>query len=152
MRRGDREITDPSAIAEVLACGKVMHLAMCDGAAPYVVPLTYAWRGGVLWAHSAAEGRKLDVLRRNPRVCFDITLDAEIVRNEGRPCDWTTRYRSVIGTGKAQVVTEGPRLREGLAALVEVYGGDAGELPAELPHVVVIRVDVERVSGKSSPV
>lgn len=149
MRNWKREVTDPATIAEMLEHGQVLHLAMCDEGAPYVVPLTYGWRDGVAWAHCATEGRKLDVLARDPRVCFDITLEAEVVRT-GRPCRWSTRYRSLIGFGTARVVTEGPELREGLSVLVAAFGGDPDQLPEDLGRVAVIRIDVESLTAKAS--
>ena len=43
MRRKDRQITDLEAIRAILDKAKVLHLAMIDGARPYVVPMNYGY-------------------------------------------------------------------------------------------------------------
>ena len=98
MRRQDREITDRELVEDVLRRGNVLYLAMCDGDTPYVLPLSYGYDGEALWIHSAVAGRKVDVLRRAPRVCFAISPDQELTRGEAS-CGWSFRYRSVIGEG-----------------------------------------------------
>ena len=76
MRRKDREVTDLGAIERIIGDCKVLRLGMVDGRRPYVVPLNFGFdlRGGVLelYCHSAPEGRKVEVLRRNPEVCFEM--------------------------------------------------------------------------------
>lgn len=149
MRRSQCEIRDPAVVEDILERNTHLHLAMSDGGEPYVLPLSYGWRGGVLWIHSATEGRKLDVIRAEPRVAFSVVDRVETVR-EGLPCSWGTRYASVVGTGIARIVEDGPELLEGLSVLVERHGGDPAQLPASPGGVVVIRVEVATLSGKAS--
>jgi hypothetical protein len=82
MRRKDREITDRAELLRILAKARVCRLALVDGDRPYVVPLTFALDGADLVLHSARTGRKLDILRRNPAVCFEVEEGVEI--NGGR--------------------------------------------------------------------
>ena len=86
MRRKDREVTDICGIEEILRQCKTCHVAMVDDGAPYVVPLSYGYQmlddGRLaLYFHSAKEGRKLDILRRNSRLCFEIANEGEPVQN-----------------------------------------------------------------------
>jgi uncharacterized protein len=149
MRRADREIADPAAVEALLREGDVLCLATHDAEGPYVVPLDYAYRDGVVWIHCAPDGRKLDAVAADPRVSFSVVARHELV-TEGKPCEWTSRFTSVIGFGHARVVTEGDELHAGVAALVERHGGDPGLLPAEPDGVAVIRIDVDRLTGKAS--
>ena len=72
MRRNDREVTDINEIKNILNLCKTCHLAMVDGNMPYVIPLSfgYVMDGDTLtlYFHSAKEGRKIDILKRNGRV------------------------------------------------------------------------------------
>ncbi len=64
MRRKDREIVGLEGIESVIRKASICHLAMCDGKSPYVVPLCFGYDDGVLYFHSAGEGRKLDALEK----------------------------------------------------------------------------------------
>ena len=97
MRRKDREITDRNEIELIIEKSTVCRLAMADDSGPYIVPLCFGFRNNTLYFHSAAEGKKLGFLRKNPRVCFELDCDTE-VRTGGKACDFSMRYRSVIGS------------------------------------------------------
>ena len=74
MRRKDREVTTVDGIKEILDSCKTACIAMVDGGAPYVVPLNYGYeiKDGnlIMYFHCAKEGRKIDILKRNNKVCF----------------------------------------------------------------------------------
>ncbi len=156
MRRRDKELTDPAEALAVLARGEVLRLAMiaADGA-PYVVPLSFVAAPGPdgvrLWVHSAVEGRKIDALRADPRVCFEVTVDAAVVPAE-RVCEFTARFTSVIGTGRA-VFLEAPEAKvRALEAIGARYAGRHQAVgPAEAAKVRVIEIRVESLSCKRSP-
>ena len=59
----------------------------------------------VITVHSAAHGRKLDLLRRNPHVCFEVDEDVAPVPHR-EACSVGMRFRSVIGTGRATFVED----------------------------------------------
>jgi uncharacterized protein len=154
MRHPEKAITDPAAIDDILRRGTVCHMAMVDGDRPYVVPLCYGYRDGALYAHSAREGRKLDLLRRNPAVCFDVSVDVELAPGD-HPCRWNMRYRSVIGAGRATLVDDPEDKRAAMDIIMAHYGGqpEGGRYPYEeaiLGNTIIIRVDVESLSGKQS--
>ena len=86
----------------------VGHLGLsCDGEV-YVLPINHCYVRGRLIFHCAFEGRKLDMMRRNPLVCFEV--DRWISRPESRGgryheiCD--AGYESVICFGRAREVTD----------------------------------------------
>jgi len=155
MRHPEKAITDPAAIDDILQRGTVCHMAMVDGDRPYVVPLCYGYRGGALYAHSAREGRKLDLLRRNPAVCFDVCVDVELAPGD-RPCRWSMRYRSVIGDGRATLLDDPEDQRAALDIIMAHYGGQPDEKgrysydEAPLTNTIIIRVDVDSLSGKEN--
>lgn len=122
MRRSDRQITDLSAISALLKECRTVHLSCNAEGAPYVVPMNYGFALApdgrlTLYLHCAAEGRKLDLLRRDARVGFAISALVETVRAD-RPCAWTARYRSLLGTGRAAILTDPEEKRLALEALL----------------------------------
>ncbi len=100
MRRIDREIDGIEAIESIIRQAAVCHLGLCDEGSPYVVPLCFGYEDGHLYFHSAQEGRKLEILRKNDRVCFEMDIDQVLVRSE-EPFRCSMKYRCVIGSGRA---------------------------------------------------
>jgi nitroimidazol reductase NimA-like FMN-containing flavoprotein (pyridoxamine 5'-phosphate oxidase superfamily) len=148
MRRADREISDRAEIEAIMAEARVCHLGLCDGAKPYVVPVSFGYLDGSVYIHSAREGHKLDVLRRNPQVCVEFALE-DALRQGERACDWGLSYRSVIGWGRAALIEDPEAKVAGLNAIMGHYGGAPGQYtPAELDRVALIRIDLERITGK----
>ena len=148
MRRKEREITDPAEMESILAGAFVCRLALADGGEPYVMPLCFGYSDRVLYLHSALEGKKIAMLRKNPRCCV------EVDRYEGplpdaSPCRWEIRYKSVICTGTARITDTPGEKRTGLNCIMRHYGGS--EYPfseKELERVCVVRVDILEMTGK----
>ena len=151
MRRKDKEITDRAEIEQIIARAEVCRLGLIDQQQPYIVPLNFGYQDNCLYFHSAPEGKKIELLRKNQRVCFEIDIDTKIVAGE-RSCSWTTRYRSVIGWGKAEIRESVEEKRSGLQIIVNHYSTDpSGAIPAQaISRVTVIKVTIEEISGKKS--
>lgn len=151
MRRQDKEIKDPALLRRILGEAIVCRVAMCDGDRPYVVPLTFVLDGDALFVHSAAHGRKLDVLRRNPNVCFEVDEDVAAVAH-AEACSVGMRFRSVIGTGRASFVDAPAEKDRVLRRFAAKYApkADANLPPHEIEKTVVIRLSIEALTGKRS--
>ena len=151
MRKKDREITDPRRIGDILVRGEVLHLGLVDGQRPYVVPHNYAYRDGAIYLHSSREGKKAQLLAAQPEVCFEVTVDAVVVR-ELKTCGFTSHFQSVIGHGRAVTVEDPEEKRLGLTLLMNHYGSDKNEFPAAIvDKLLVVRIDIESMTGKCSP-
>ncbi|MCG7844615.1 MAG: pyridoxamine 5'-phosphate oxidase family protein [Methanomassiliicoccales archaeon] len=150
MRKAEREITDREELEKIVMKAEVCRLGMVDEGEPYIVPMNFGYRNGALFFHCAREGRKLDIVRRDPRVCFELESDVHLVPGE-KACLWTSSFRSVIGWGRATVVLDEAGLKDGLEALMEHYTeGPFHFDPRSMAQTAIIRVDVERMSGKRS--
>ncbi|HNY66662.1 MAG TPA: pyridoxamine 5'-phosphate oxidase family protein [Deltaproteobacteria bacterium] len=150
MRRTDKEITEREAIDAIIARSLVCRLAMCDGGAPYLVPLCFGYDGTSLYFHGAGEGKKMEILRKNNAVCFEFDTDTEVVKGEN-PCSFSLRYRSVVGRGRAFFVEDVGGKLKALESIMRQYGDDDGVLEEkDAAHITVIRVDIEEMSGKKS--
>ncbi len=150
MRRKDKEITDRNEILEIIRRSDVCRLGMCDGDMPYIVPMSFGLDGDRLYFHCATEGRKLDIIRRNPNVCAEFDIDMETVPGD-KGCNFGTKYRSVIAFGMASIVENRDEVLRGLDALVLHYGGESGGYSEEmLSKTTVIRVGITGMTGKKS--
>ncbi len=150
MRRKDKEITDISEIEQILSNAQVIRLGLCEDGFPYVVPLCFGYIRGRLYFHGAKEGRKLNILKSNPNICFEADIDCEIVRFD-KPCNWGMRFRSVIGFGKAYNVLDRKEKIEALNLIMKHYGPGSCEFPANmLERTEVIRIEIESLSAKIS--
>jgi nitroimidazol reductase NimA-like FMN-containing flavoprotein (pyridoxamine 5'-phosphate oxidase superfamily) len=150
MRRREREIRDEAGIQDILEKGLVCRLGLYDGKYPYVVPMNYGCRNGRLYFHCAGEGRKIDILKKNDRVCIEVDIDSRIVRGDA-PCRWTTKYRSVIGYGTARIVEDVREKKAALDVIMAHYGGKGGEYDEKsLGLITVIEVVLESMTGKQS--
>src|SRR5215216_5533444 len=129
-----RELS-PERIEELLRTAIVGRIACCghgqtgDGR-PYLVPLAYGYDGDAVYAHSGP-GRKLDLMRAEPRVTFEV--DEAIA-----PDHW----RSVIADGTFEEIDD-PRQRD--AALQVIYGLNG--VPDLGSHTVVFRILLTSRSG-----
>jgi hypothetical protein len=148
MRRGEFEVRERAEVEGILRRAQVVRLAMVDGGRPYVVPMAFGYEDGRLYVHSAREGRKIDVIRRSPRVCFEVEADVKLIVGE-EACGWTFEYACVIGTGTATIVEGQEEKRRGLDVIMRQYSEKSFEYPEKaVERIVVIRVDVEEMRGK----
>ena len=121
-----------------------------DGGYPYAVPMSYAYRDGKLYFHSARAGHKIDSLTRSAKVSFCVVDADEVV-----PEEYTTYFRSAIAFGKARVLTDPAEMRKGLELLGERYWPGhpvelAAEIEKEFAAVAVIEMEIEHLSGKEA--
>ena len=141
---------DAASIQSIMKKATVCRLAMVDGDTPYVVPLCFGYRDNTLYFHGACKGRKIDLLRANPNVCFEIDIIAEPMEAE-TPCDWSMRYQSVVGFGKAVFIEDAEEKRAALNVIMAQYSDKAFTYPdTMLAATAVIKVAIDRMTGKQS--
>ena len=153
MRREDREITDFAAIEAILKRGTACQLALCDGDMPYVVTLNYGYEDRCIYLHGALEGKKLDILRRNPNVCLTVVGEATLDLQENGVSS-TTYYESVVGFGRGEMLTDAGEKRHGLGVLMAHLGMpiDVAVLPdTAVAKTAVVRVRLTEITGKRHP-
>jgi hypothetical protein len=152
MRRSEKEITSSTEIEEIIQKAVVCHLGLIDGDEPYIVPMSFGYQDKTLYLHSATEGRKIDVIKKNDNVCFELETDIEMVKAESA-CKWSTKYRSVMGTGKAKIIEDSKAKALGLSIIAAHYAGiQYGFQQENVDKVLVIKIDIEKLSGKKSKV
>ncbi|GFM37107.1 hypothetical protein DSM19430T_17910 [Desulfovibrio psychrotolerans] len=142
-------VTDPQWLCRVLDAAPYIVLGLSGEDGPYAVPLNFAHADGCIYFHSARQGRKLDCLRRDPRVSVTAVATARLVGQGGRACDMGMAYESVCASGTAEILTDGKERGEALRAIILRYGGDPATVSeAEARGVALVRVRLTCVSGK----
>jgi nitroimidazol reductase NimA-like FMN-containing flavoprotein (pyridoxamine 5'-phosphate oxidase superfamily) len=151
MRRKDKEIQEPDEIVGIIEKAPVCRLGLCCNNVPYVVPVSFGYREGCLYLHCAKQGKKMDMIRANPRVCFEIDVDVEPIESD-QPCDWGMKYASVIGFGTASVLEDPEEKKKGLDVIMEHYSPRPPQPYSNpvLEQTAVVRVQVEEMTGKRS--
>jgi nitroimidazol reductase NimA-like FMN-containing flavoprotein (pyridoxamine 5'-phosphate oxidase superfamily) len=151
MRRQEREITDKKEIEAIIQQALVCRLAMVERDTPYVVPLCFGYADRTLYFHSANEGKKLEILKKNNRVCFEFDIDQSLKKNE-EACAWSMMYKSVIGFGTAHFLTDFESKRKALDIIMRNYSDKSfAYQKSAIEKTIVIKVDVEQMTGKQSP-
>lgn len=153
--RREREVTDLKEIIGILDRAKIVHVGMIDGDMPYVVPMNYGYtmENGTLtlYLHGATRGRKLDVLRANPKVFIEI--DTDIVPFEGEAaCQYGTCYSCVMGEGVAELVEDIEGKKQALSIFMKTQTGkDFTFVDKMVMGVTVIKICVGEYTAKKRP-
>jgi len=116
------------------------------------VPMNFGYDGSALYLHSATEGRKMSVLKRQPQVSFAVTADYAAIPAE-TSCGWSARYRCVMGEGVARLLESDEDKARGLDIIMVKFGVKPSSYPpATLARLVVIKVEICELSGKQAHV
>lgn len=152
LRRTDREIVDSARIDALLREGRFCHIALADGAGPYVVTLSYGFDSVArrLYFHCAAEGRKIDAIASDPRACATVVLDRGYT--EGA-CEHP--YESVVLIGRMRVIEDAAEKTEALRVLAahqekaaDAFDAMGFNTPARVKGVTALVFEIQSVSAK----
>ena len=153
MTRRELEITDRSEITDILDRSMIAHIGLTDGDEPYVVPMNYGYTMDdsgnlVLYLHGATQGKKLDLMRKNPKVFFELECDIKPFEGDVA-CRYGTAYKSLMGRGKAIILEYPKEKMEGLSLFMKTQTGKDFEFNERLVKVVsVIKIVVSEYTAK----
>jgi len=143
---------DQTKIVSIIAKAKVCRLGLVDGNQPYVVPLSFGYHEMALYFHTGKTGRKMEILKENNRVCFEMEADLEIIPAEN-PCKWNMHYKSVMGYGRAVLLLDPAEKQKALDVIVKHYGGTPMEYDEKRVNgLAVIKLEIDAMTGKESKV
>ena len=124
LRRDDRAIKDMDVIKDIISKCQVVRVAMCQDNTPYVVPLNYGYEFNsnelILYCHCANEGKKLDILDKNPNVFIEIDSDHNLI-DADTPCTHGFEYFSIMSSGQVEFVHNLYDKIHGLNKIMERY-------------------------------
>jgi nitroimidazol reductase NimA-like FMN-containing flavoprotein (pyridoxamine 5'-phosphate oxidase superfamily) len=151
MRRTDKEITDQTLIAQIVEKAQVCRLGLAKDNIPYVLPVSFGYDGKAIYFHTAKEGRKIDFMAANDRVCMEFEHGVQLLRHDTNPCRWSFSFQSVIGYGTVQELTEPSGKRDGLNKMMKHYSGREWPFTREdLEAIRVWKIGIESLTGKQS--
>lgn len=151
MRRKDREIINLEEIETILKESIICRIGFCDEEKPYVVPMNFAYLHNTIYLHSAKEGRKIDMLRKNSNVCFEASSKNELVVSEDG-CNCTMKFCSVMGSGKAYFVCDLDEKRKALDLIMDKYAPKSSKAynEAAINNTTIIVIFIDEMTGKKS--
>ena len=155
LTKRERQVTDPEQIIRILDTAKVLNLGLSVNDEPYVVPMNYGYRMEdgklTLYLHSAVKGKKLDMIRANPKVFF--SMDCDRMPFEGRvPCQYGLVYSSIMGRGTAAIVEDMEEKKQAMSILMKTQTGKDFTFEDRLVTIVtVVRIDVAEYTAKHRP-
>lgn len=151
MRRKDREITNLQEIVDVIDNCDVCRIAFFDDIYPYIIPMNFGFKIEnnkiILYFHCAPDGQKLDLLRKNPNVSFEMDCGHKLITGSSA-CEYTMEYASVIGNGVASFVTD-----DKISALDCIMGKYSSDKifkysDSHINTVTIFKIDVHNITGK----
>jgi nitroimidazol reductase NimA-like FMN-containing flavoprotein (pyridoxamine 5'-phosphate oxidase superfamily) len=152
MRRYERATSDTKRIENIICKADVCRIAFANDNIPYIVTMNFGYHGGSdpgLYFHCANEGRKLEMIRKNNYVCFEMDADHQLFTGE-KGCDWGMKYVSVIGYGNISIVTDKETKLKGLNCIMTHYGGK-GEYTYDnnvLERTTILYLAIKEMAGK----
>jgi len=153
--RRELEVTDPSEILAILDKAKIVHIGLVDGDEPYVIPMNYGYtmqEGKLtLYLHGAKWGRKLDIMRANPKVFFSLECDVQPFEGD-IACRYGTAYSSIMGKGTAEILEDVEAKKSGLSVFMKTQTGRDFTFSEKMVSIVsVIKIDVSWYTAKHRP-
>ena len=152
MRRKEREITEIDEIEEIIVRCDVCRIALTDENTPYIVTMNFGYSGGVqkkLFFHSAGEGRKIDIIRKNNHVCFEMDTDHDLLSGR-EACDFSMKYSSVVGWGDIFIISDDKERREGLDSIMKHYSNrkEFKYKQDVFNRTTILKLEIKTMTGK----
>ena len=155
MTRRERQVTDMNEIIRILDTAKVLHLGLVDGDEPYVVPMNYGYimenEKLTIYLHGAPRGRKIDLIRKNPKIFFE--ADCDITPFEGDvACRYGITYSSIMGRGTATIIDDIDEKKKALTFLMKTQTDKDFVFDEKIVNIVsVIKLDISEYTAKHRP-
>lgn len=151
-----QKITDRDELRALVAKSAYAVLSMADGDTPYAIPINAVWSGEYIYLHSRHHGRKMEILRKNPKVSLTFVPEAAyVLRHNKSSCGASMNFESVCACGTAEILGADSGLDERRAALMHIvrrYGLENLPMQEEiLAKTTVIRVRCESIVGTRKP-
>ncbi len=145
--------SNPQKIREIIDKCDTCFVGMSDNyGRPYVLPFNFGYEEGYIYLHMATEGRKINTLRDNPRVCIAFSTDHELFhRNEGVACSYGMKYRSVLAEGTVEFIEDYDEKVRILNVTMQKYTGrDFNYNPPAVNNVCICRVKTDNIQARLS--
>ena len=118
---------------------------------PYVLPMNFGYRNGVIYLHGAGQGKKIDLMKQNPQVCINFATDQQLrYQSEHVACSWNMNYRSVLCYGRVEFINDPEGKVAALDAIMSQYTDRKFQYnPPSIREVCVFIVKVIKMEGRA---
>ena len=152
------EIKSKEKVVEFLSSQQTGRIASIDeNGFPQIIPMNFVFINDVIYMHSHIMGEKLDNIRRNQKVGFEVDKNLEFLPSYFTDPTYAefadTLYISVVIKGNASIVSDKDEKTIALNGLMEKYQPEGGYEPIKpdmdiLKGVEVIKIIPESLRGK----
>jgi hypothetical protein len=146
-----RVITFQPQIDDIISKCEVCNLAMVDAHnRPYVVPMNFGYKDGVIYFHSAPTGKKIDLLKKHPDVAISFSTNHKLyMQNENVACSYGMSYQGVFAFGKVEFIEDYDQKVDALNIIMKQYSErDFTYNRPAVVNVCVFIVKVDQFTGK----
>ncbi len=152
MRKKERAMI-PEECLEFLKAEEVGRLGLTDGKTRYIVPVNFVLYNGRIYIHSAKEGLKIDLIKHDNRVCFEVDKFYGLKRADAA-CDFAAMYKSVIVFGRVRFIDSEKWKFEVLTQLMNKYAGkNYPEIDkSETRKTTILEISLDKITGKEAHV
>ena len=150
MRRAEKEIKDQNVINNILNSAIICRVGFAGDDYPYIVPMNYGHSDNALYFHCALEGKKIELIKQNNKVCFEIEKSHQIISDDVS-CKWSTKYQSIIGFGEIEIIDDTDEKIKGLDIIMTQHGKSENSYSKKaVEKVRVLKLQIDSLTGKQS--
>jgi len=132
---------------EIIAQCRICYAGLADtDGTPYVLPMNFGYQDGVIYLHSGPEGRHLNILERNNKICITFcTGDKLVYQDETVACSYSMRSESVICRGKVEFIEDKEEKVNAMNIMMKHYT----DKPFTYSHPAIMNVKVWKIEVES---
>lgn len=146
----NREIIKEEEMHSIINESQVCHLGLVDDDQPYILPFNFTIRDQSIFLHSDNIGYKLEIIKKNPKVCINFNVGNELFyRHKQVGCSWGMKYKSINVFGKIQFIDNYDEKYLVMQEFMLKYAGEKFEFSEpSIKNVKIMEVKIDRITGK----
>ncbi|MBF6597526.1 MAG: pyridoxamine 5'-phosphate oxidase family protein [Fermentimonas sp.] len=144
-------VEDFNRIEEIIISCKICHVGMVDQSGiPYVLPMNFGYKEGVIYLHSAQEGSSISILEFNPNICITFCTDTKLLwQNEEVACSYRMNCESAICHGKVVFEEDFDEKVKALNIIMSQYSSrEFSYSDPSVNNVKIWKVNIDKYSAK----
>ncbi len=155
MRRAEFEIKDEAAFEALLSECEYGTLSLVDEGEPYGVPVNFVWRDGAICFHGAREGRKAEVMAKNPKAAFSVVKPYSLIpsyfSDTVAACPATQFFASAHIAGRVEKVEDDSEKCDILNAMMQKLQPDGGYETIDSANPMYAKMTAQTAVWKLTP-
>ncbi|MCL2650629.1 MAG: pyridoxamine 5'-phosphate oxidase family protein [Candidatus Azobacteroides sp.] len=144
-------ITSKEEMEAIIAKCDVCYIGLADtDGTPYVLPMNFGYKDGIIYLHSGPEGLKIDILKRNNRICVTFSADHALSYQHAEvACSYTMKSKSVIAWGTVIFEDDFDKKVEALNIIMKHYSDKEFKYSAPaVNNVKIWKVEIDKITSK----